>query len=330
MALTGGSEGEALLRRGAVAARSAGGDLIAVHVLCPRRAAAGRPRGAHRQRALVEELAAPTTRWSARTFHLPGGLRSLRRRDPARDRGESAWSSRCRTHRTRHRGDCGARVRGHRRAHRDPLRRWLSASALPRIGGSAHPARRLAGFVTCAAGRSVADRRAAACAPRSRSPRACSATAARCRGRPDRRDLARALRRAALGLTLDFFFIDPLHDLHRRAASPPRAAAVRDDRGAGERGRRPCGTTHPSRPTGRSGVRAAPDRGRQRAARGRCDQSTRGPHPRGLPALDAVEVRDEDGTVPASSWRPLPESGTTGLPLAQDARLVLQRGPPGL
>lgn len=57
VALTGGEEGETLLRRGArIAARSAGGELIAVHVTVQDGLRAENPAALARQRALVEKL----------------------------------------------------------------------------------------------------------------------------------------------------------------------------------------------------------------------------------------------------------------------------------
>lgn len=57
VALTGGPEGETLIRRGArIAARSAGGELLAVHVISQDGLSAPQPGALTRQRALVEEL----------------------------------------------------------------------------------------------------------------------------------------------------------------------------------------------------------------------------------------------------------------------------------
>ncbi len=57
VALTGGPEGETLLRRGArIASRSSGGDLIAVHVTSPDGLQARHPGALDRQRTLVEQL----------------------------------------------------------------------------------------------------------------------------------------------------------------------------------------------------------------------------------------------------------------------------------
>ena len=57
VALTGDPEGETLLRRGArIAARSAGGEMLAVHAIAPDGLRAGPPGALARQRALVESL----------------------------------------------------------------------------------------------------------------------------------------------------------------------------------------------------------------------------------------------------------------------------------
>ncbi|HEU0180955.1 MAG TPA: sensor histidine kinase KdpD [Agromyces mariniharenae] len=57
VALTGGPEGETLLRRGArIAARSSGGQLLAVHVTTPDGLRARHPEALDRQRSLVEQL----------------------------------------------------------------------------------------------------------------------------------------------------------------------------------------------------------------------------------------------------------------------------------
>ncbi|WP_309067825.1 DUF4118 domain-containing protein [Microbacterium sp.] len=57
VALTGGAEGETLIRRGArIAARSAGGELLAVHVSAQDGLRSGSPGALTRQRALVESL----------------------------------------------------------------------------------------------------------------------------------------------------------------------------------------------------------------------------------------------------------------------------------
>lgn len=71
--LTGGPEGETLIRRGArIAARSSGGELLAVRVISPDGLRAGNPAALAQQRALVEQLGG--------TFHqvvgedIPGAL----------------------------------------------------------------------------------------------------------------------------------------------------------------------------------------------------------------------------------------------------------------
>lgn len=66
VALTGGPEGDTLLRRGArIAARSSGGELLAVHVTTPDGLRARHPEALARQRSLVEQLGG--------TFHLVVG-----------------------------------------------------------------------------------------------------------------------------------------------------------------------------------------------------------------------------------------------------------------
>ena len=125
VALTGGSEGETLLRRGArIAARSAGGELLAVHVSSQDGLRAGDPGALAAQRALVESLGG--------TYHqvvgddVPRALVDFARSVNATQlvigvsrRGRA----RGRPHRSRHRRDGDPRVRRHRRAHRDARRR---------------------------------------------------------------------------------------------------------------------------------------------------------------------------------------------------------------
>ena len=125
VALTGGPEGETLLRRGArIAARSAGGELLAVHVSSQDGLRSGDPGALAAQRALVESLGG--------TYHqvvgddVPRALVEFARSVNATQlvigvsrRGRLAG----RADRTRHRRDGDPRVRRHRRAHRDPRRR---------------------------------------------------------------------------------------------------------------------------------------------------------------------------------------------------------------
>ena len=121
VALTGGPEGKTLIRRAArIAARSAGGDLLAVHVTksdgltgadpaaLAESAAAGRVGGRH----------LPPGR---RRRHLrgPADVRPGRERHPARARGQPSVLAERHAHRPRDRGPDHPRLRRHRRAHRD-------------------------------------------------------------------------------------------------------------------------------------------------------------------------------------------------------------------
>ena len=133
VALTGGPEGETLLRRGArIAARSSGGELHRGARHEPRRPAGAAPGALAAQRALVEQLGG--------TFHqvvgedVPRALVDFARaveRHPARHRRQPALPAGRGLHRSRHRLDRHPRVRRHRRAHRDPRRRGPRDLAAP-------------------------------------------------------------------------------------------------------------------------------------------------------------------------------------------------------
>ncbi|MFD4009220.1 MAG: DUF4118 domain-containing protein [Brevibacterium aurantiacum] len=328
VALTGGSEGEALLRRGArVAARSAGGDLIAVHVTSQDGLLHSSPGALTRQRALVEELGG--------TYHqvvgediptsLVGFARSVdatqlvigvsrRGRLAAALTGPGIGATV-----VRESGDIDVHIVTHSAAG--------GRLALPRIGGALTPARRLAGFVLALLGGPLLT--AALLALRTEesitsdvlSYQLLVVVVALTGG------IWPALFAALLsGLTLDFFFIDPLHTIsiaepHHLLAlllyvtiavlvSVVVDRAARRTRAArrAEAESELLQTVAGSVLRGDDAIQALVDRTREAFQ------------------LDAVEVRDEDGTVHASSGAPLPESGTTGLPLAQDARLVLHGG----
>ena len=120
VALTGGPEGETLLRRGArVAARSGSGELLAVHVASQDGLRVTDPAALAAQRKLVEELGG--------TFHqvvgtdIPEALVALRpgqQRHPAGHRRLPAQPPDRAPHRVGRRGHGRPRVRRHRRAHR--------------------------------------------------------------------------------------------------------------------------------------------------------------------------------------------------------------------
>lgn len=328
VALTGGPEGEALLRRGArVAARSAGGDLIAVHVTSQDGLLRGSPGALTRQRALVEELGG--------TYHqvvgedvpasLVGFARSVdatqlvigvsrRGRLAAALTGPGIGATV-----VRESGDIDVHIVTHSAAGR--------RLALPRIGGALTPARRLAGFVLALLGGPLLT--AALLALRTEesitsdvlSYQLLVVVVALAGG------IWPALFAALLsGLTLDFFFIDPLHTIsisepHHLLAlllyvtiavlvSVVVDRAARRTRAArrAEAESELLQTVAGSVLRGDDAIEALVDRTRE-AFR-----------------LDAVEVRGQDGTVRAASGAPLPEAGTTTVPLAQDARLVLHGG----
>ena len=120
VALTGGPEGDTLIRRAArIAARSAGGDLLAVHVTRSDGLTGANPGRAGR--------AAPAGRVARR--HLPPGdrgrhpgrpahLRPRGERHPARPRREPPLLAVGAAHRPRHRLPDHPRLGRHRRAHR--------------------------------------------------------------------------------------------------------------------------------------------------------------------------------------------------------------------
>ena len=122
VALTGGPEGKTLIRRAArIAARSAGGDLLAVHVTKSDGLTGADPAA----------LASPAAAGRVGGRHLPPGGRRRHPRGPAhlRPRGERHPAGAGRqppvladrhAHRAGHRRPDHPRLRRHRRAHRDP------------------------------------------------------------------------------------------------------------------------------------------------------------------------------------------------------------------
>ena len=152
VALTGGPEGETLIRRAArVAARSKGADLLAVHVARSDGLAGADPAQLARQRVLVESLGG--------TYHqvlgtdVPGraaGLRPRRERHPAGARRQPAGSARADL-RPGRRGDHHSAVRVDRRApgHPQAGRQGPSGRAVP---AALSRRRRLLGFGLAALG----------------------------------------------------------------------------------------------------------------------------------------------------------------------------------
>jgi two-component system sensor histidine kinase KdpD len=147
VALTGGPEGETLLRRGArIAARSSGGELLAVHVTTPDGLRARHPEALDRQRTLVERLGG--------TFHevvgedIPRALVDFARASDAtqlvigvsrRSRLAAAFTGPgIGATVIRESGDIDVHIVTHAAAG--------SAFSLPRLGGALSRQRRLAGF----------------------------------------------------------------------------------------------------------------------------------------------------------------------------------------
>ena len=157
VALTGGQEGETLIRRAArIAARSTGGDLLAVHVTRSDGLTGADPAALAEQRRLAESLGG--------TYHqvvgddIPEALLSFARAENATQLvlGASRAVLAVRAaHRPRVRRADDPRLRRHRRAHRDPLAdgpRPRAAAPLPRRPDPAPPAAGYAlAVVLCAA-----------------------------------------------------------------------------------------------------------------------------------------------------------------------------------
>jgi len=153
VALTGGPEGDTLIRRGArIAARSAGGELIAAHVISQDGLATPHPGALATQRALVEELggsyhqvvgddiprALVEFARAANATQLVIGV-SRRNRLTAALSGPGIGSTI-----TRESGDIDVHIVTHSAAG--------GKFALPRLGGSLTMRRRLAGFALALAG----------------------------------------------------------------------------------------------------------------------------------------------------------------------------------
>ena len=230
VALTGGPEGDTLIRRAArIAARSTGGDLLAVHVTKSDGLTGANPANLARQRQLVE---------SPRR-HLPPGRRRqhLRRaahlrqggeRDPAGARRQPAVLAARPAHRAWHRGADHPRLRRDRRAHRDPRAGGQPVGLLPRYRGGITPRRQLAGYVLARGARAAADPRARRL-PVRRQPhqRHAAFLVAVIVGRADRRVRARRCSRPiAASLLLNYYFTPPIHPLTIAEANNALALGV--------------------------------------------------------------------------------------------------------
>ena len=145
VALTGGPEGDTLLRRGArIAARAHGGDLLALHVArsdgLTGASPASRPASAGSW-----SPSGPVPR-GGRRRHRGGDarVRPRRERDAARGGGEPALAAEPAARWLRGRLDRDPRVRRHRRARRDPAAVGHGVG-LPRLGGGLTARRRIEG-----------------------------------------------------------------------------------------------------------------------------------------------------------------------------------------
>lgn len=213
--LTGGPEGETLLRRGArIAARSAGGDLIAVHITSQDGLRSSSPEALVRQRALVEQLGG--------TFHqvvgddIPHALVEFARANNAsqlvigvsrRSRAMAALTGPgIGATIIRESGDIDVHVVNHAAAG--------NRIALPRFAGALSLRRRIAGFAFALVGGPlltwllVATRSEESITSEVLSYQLLVIVVALLGG------IWPALFAAVLsGLTLDFFFVNPLHTI---------------------------------------------------------------------------------------------------------------------
>ena len=248
VALTGGAEGDTLIRRAArIAARGAGGDLLAVHVGPQRRPGRRRPGRSPSSARWSRASAAATTRSSATTSPRRCSTSPAARTPPssslgASRRGRLAAAAR-RGRRRDHDRESGVdrRPPGHPRAgRRGPAAARLARRPVPRGAGSPGCARRRrrAAAADAAAGdlrgqlSLTSDTPALPAARRRRS---------RCSAASGRRWSPRSAARCCS--TTSSPRRRPLHD--RRAGEPPRPAGLRPGRGRGQLGRRPRRPPHP-------------------------------------------------------------------------------------
>ena len=287
VALTGGPEGETLLRRGArIASRASGGELFAVHVTHPdglRARHPGRSRQpAHARRAARRHLPPGRRRGhpaGARRVRAGGGCHAARHRRQPSHHGS----------RRRSPGRASARPSSASRATStctsSPTRRRAQRFSLPKLGGALSRRRLIAGFVVALIAGPAAQLAARDLPHRGRRSRAtCSRTSCSSSSSPSiggiwpgavRRGAVGALarlplRRAAVHVTI----ADPLHLL--ALVLYVVIAAARELR------RRPGRAPYARGAAGRRRVAAARDARRQRAAgRGRAAGAGHA-HPRGV------------------------------------------------
>ena len=324
VALTGGPEGETLLRRGArIASRSSGGELMAVHVTNPDGLQARHPGALERQRTLVEQLGG--------TFHqvvgedIPRALVDFARAMDAtqlvigvsrRSRLAAALSGPgIGATVIRESGDIDVHIVTHAAAGRNV--------ALPEARRRAQPQPAHRGL------RRRAHRRAAAQLAARDVPhrvvdheRRARLPAARHRRRAHRRHLAGAVRRGAVGAHAEL----PLrraavHAHDQRSAAAPRARALRRQRPARELRRRPGGPALAGGPARRRRVAAARDPRGQRAARRGRTAGDGDPHARGVRPHGRAPARRR--RAPGGRRRARRDDRVTNVPIGEHAVLEL-------
>ena len=270
VALTGGPEGEQLIRRAArIAARSTGGDLLAVHVTRSDGLTGADPAALAAQRRLTESLGG--------TYHqvvgdnIPEALLSFARAENATQlvlgASRRSWLTTLLTGprfgRAHH-----PRLGRHRRAHRDPLADGARPrpAPLPRRAHAAPPG-----------GRLRAGRRALPAAdPRAGQPARAAQPDQRRAFLPGRGDRGRPGRRVHPGhpgrhrrIAAAQLLLHPAHSPvdHRRGQQRAGAGRVRGRGPAGQLGGGPGRPAHPAGGPGQRRVGAAGHHGGQRAAR---------------------------------------------------------------
>ena len=269
VALTGGPEGETLIRRAArVATRSSGGDLLAVHV-ARSDGLAGASQGAlARQRQLVESLGG--------SYHqvlgddVPEALLAFARAENATQLvlGDSrrsllarAFSRGTASEVIRHSGDIDVHVVTHQHTGLVP--------ALPRGRGSLSRRRRVQGFALAVAAAAADDGAPRASRPGAQPRQRHVALPPRHRGRRDRRRSGARHGRGHPGIAAPELLLHPAapHAHHPRDQQHRRSPGLHRGGPAGQLRRRHGGATYPPGLPGRRRSPHPRQPGRQRAGR---------------------------------------------------------------
>ncbi len=216
VALTGGPEGETLIRRAArIASRTAGGELLAVHVA---RSDGLSGSGCRRARpgsgCSSSRSAAATTRSSATRARGPARLRAARGRDPDRARAVAPQPAGRPRSPDPAPGPTVTRLSGHIDVHLVTHDQAAGGGrALPRLTGGLTARRRLAGLLLGGGAAAGADpdlhRRARHAALRRR--RAAVPAGGRARRAWSAASTRRCSARSRRSLLLNYYFVEPLH-----------------------------------------------------------------------------------------------------------------------